>query len=505
MSLTVLGQKEASYWYFGDKVGFDFSKNSFKTLTNGARIIGLGSSAMSDKTSGKLLLYADGSGIFDSQHQRMPDGNFITSPSDPIDSTTRWLDFEQQTLIIPVPAREFCYYVFHTDAPNYPYTDTTYLRYTMIDMRLRNGRGGVIEKMDKNTFLAKEVFRLTAVPHSNGKDYWLITHSYDNSDFLIFPVTSQGIGTPLVQTIGSIHLRGIRFGQLKPSPNGKKIAAAMFGGQYDHADLFDFNATTGQLSNPIDLGRLRSVGGISFSPDNSKLYVACLGSDANGQVNYDIIRQYDLTDESPQSIINSGQSIVKDNPFTNINQGRTEGRYSYDNLTYTELGMQLGIDGKLYWINLRSSSDDLQKAELTVIHYPNKRGFACDINIVNFNFPGVYDDPDGYPSDGLPNFIQSYFNGISSDSSTGDCQTGSVNVSLYPNPCLEIVRVRSANSCISYYNIELVNMLGQKLQSVSYLAIGSEINVSSLPSGIYFMSITTNTHEQFTKKLIINR
>ena len=116
--------------------------------------------------------------------------------------------------------------------------------------------------------------KITAVKHCNNEDIWIIAHGYGpikGNKFYAYLISSTGLNTtPVVSTVGTIHDgadqggRGNARGYMKAAPNGSKIALAIcFDGcplvssantcTTGSFELFDFDYTTGIVSNPINL------------------------------------------------------------------------------------------------------------------------------------------------------------------------------------------------------------------------------------------------------------
>src|SRR5690606_38426129 len=106
------------------------------------------------------------------------------------------------------------------------------------------------------------------------------------------------------------------------SPNGKKLIATQTGawGGLRGAALFDFDAGTGLISNPLQL--LPDVGGYGacFSSDNTKVYVSTDRSD---------IYQFDLSLNNPNAILASQVRVGE--------------------LASWSANLKLGPDGKIYF------------------------------------------------------------------------------------------------------------------------------------------------------------
>ncbi|MBO6515555.1 MAG: S8 family serine peptidase [Bacteroidia bacterium] len=223
-------------------------------------------------------------------------------------------------LIVPIP--NTCnerYILFHInnrkDLPAYN-PDPIDLYYSIIDMSLDDGLGG-IDPAFKNVLLLEDVTeRLDATFACDGS-IWVATHKFRSDQFVVYPVnnnpnnplvpsgTRAYIGQPVTTSIGSIHGDAPsyssyqRIGELDFSPDGSKIAVALH--ESSHVEVFDFDNTTGTLSNYIDLGphvntvvtpppsNAYSAYGLAFSPNNQYLYVS----------NPTFVFQHDLASATP--------------------------------------------------------------------------------------------------------------------------------------------------------------------------------------------------------------
>ena len=349
LSFVSNAQKEASIWYFGEHAGLDFSSGVPVTLEDGQLNTQEGCATISD-ASGNLLFYTDGSRIWDQNHQIMPNGTGLLG------------DFSstQSAIIVPRPNNPDLYYVFTVAKEGEP----AGINYSEVDMTLNGGMGAVVSK---NVSLhGSSMEKLTAVKHANGRDIWVLTHDWNNADFVVFLVTPTGVDmNPVVTTVGrdmSISdLKTAAIGYLKASPDGSKVAISHrdFG-----SELLDFDNATGVLSNPIVLNNSPDQYGVEFSPSSKVLYLAPFSS---------AVYQYDLTAADIP-----GSAIVINNNL------------------YGESGMQLALDGKIYMV-LNGVS------RMSVIHNPDVLGAGC-----NYERDAI-DLGTGRGFLGLPPFIQSYF------------------------------------------------------------------------------------------------
>ncbi|MDJ1498952.1 T9SS type A sorting domain-containing protein [Cytophagaceae bacterium DM2B3-1] len=503
-SLPLYAQKEALHWYFGPKLGFDFTGGSAQIVRNSAMNSSRGCATISDKNTGELLFYSNGHNIWNRFHHRMP-----TSTSFPEDCSNFIV---QSVLIVPVPEDIDKYYLFSLYVLVGERLDTTFncssgdisetvlgnktyyyqLRYSIIDMRLDDGRGDIVP--DKNNiFLQNNLStKLTAIPHTNGKDYWLITHQDIGNSFYVHLLNQAGIQNPIQQNIGSVYqIRQVDnmiyyeiLGELKASPNGKKLACAVYNGLERPFDVFDFDASTGTISNYQNYGNISQQMGVSFSPDNSKLYVT--SSNKIDETNLrELIRQYDMTLSTPEQIVASGKSIIRFNPYTNISEKAWPVNVVFNTL-------HIAPDGKIYGAGEGSGTNSTNNA-LLVIGKPNSPGFDCGVTMKRFNF-NLSDEGVGFRS--LPNFIQSYFNNIPTIPDP-DCNES--DVTLFPNPVQQELTLTPLCGYVPTY-VEIIDHLG-RIVSTQHLDT-TQIQLNALASGMYVLRIFNADQKTVIKKII---
>src|SRR5262249_35165567 len=148
--------------------------------------------------------------------------------------------------------------------------------YTVVDMCAEDGMGDVISAIGepaKNILLLDTVEeKVAAVRHSNGTDYWVVTHKLYSDAYHAFLLTSSGITDHVITHAGALH-DGFQ-GQLKFSPFGDHIACASalnWGGAH-FLEYSDFDRSNGTISNVRSLNAPNEGGihGTEFSPDGSK-------------------------------------------------------------------------------------------------------------------------------------------------------------------------------------------------------------------------------------------
>ncbi len=345
-------QKYGNVWQFGNQIGLDFNGCNPVVVT-GNNTGFEGCSTIADST-GQLLFYTNSDKVWDKLHNLMPNGDLLFTGGS-----------LSQVIIIPKPLSIDLFYIITTDLQaNGNFT----LEYHEVDMALNGGLGDVLSS---NNVLSELTIteQIAATYHSNGIDIWLMTHEYGTSNFYAFLVTSTGISsTPTISNIGPSHVACTSNfnarGEIKFSPDGNKLAFNGNGiGGNDPSNvlaLFDFDNETGLVSNPINLPFSRGEFGLSFSPDNSKLYGSTWKAFSFTLNDYNYLYQFDLSSGIPSTIINSRQVI--DSMQVGSNYGT----------------LKIGPDGKIYVRRTNS-------AYIGIINSPNLFGAEC-----NYDQNGIF-------------------------------------------------------------------------------------------------------------------
>ncbi|MBW6459333.1 MAG: hypothetical protein K0B08_02065 [Bacteroidales bacterium] len=366
--LQINAQKQANYWYFGQYAGLNFGMGIPVALTNGALSTGEGCSSIST-SAGNLEFYTDGRFVYDRNHNQMPNGSGLYGHS----SST------QSGIIVPKPGSTTQYYIFTVDA--YDNNLANGLCYSRVDITLNNGFGDVVVSEKNISLVPLTCEKVTAVGHSDGFSFWVITKKWGNADFYVYRITSGGVNTtPVISTTGPPLIGDMQAskGYLKVSPDGTKIASA------NNTDfsvgIYNFNNTTGVVTHLVtDYNYINPGGwdpggpyGVEFSPNSTKLYIG--EWKANRRVS-----QYDLTSGDPTAILNSKVIVGS------VGQGSDP------------IGaIQLGPDNRLYIARYGSTY-------LSRINQPNVQGSGCGFIE---NAIGLAGRQCRY---GLPPFIQSFF------------------------------------------------------------------------------------------------
>ena len=353
------GQKEANQWYFGWLLSVDFNSGSAVATNNSVMNQYEGCSSISDKNTGAILIYSDGQKVYAGNHTQMPNGSGLTGDQ----------SSAQSALIVPMPGSTTQYYIF--TAGEYFSGGISGYRYSIVDMTLNGGLGDVTST--KNVLLyAPACEKLCCVKNSSGTGYWLATHEYSGNNFVMFEITASGISPPHVVPCGTAYSSTEPIGCMKFSPDGTRLATVLSG--QNMAEVYDFNAMTGDVSNPLTIGPVASnlyVYGVSFSPNGNLLYIS--------EENSNFLSQFDLTSGNA-AIITASKVTVG-----------TTSQPAFQSL-------QLAPDGRLYCTNNGSFY-------LGVVTDPDIYGPGCNYLDNDFYLGGL---TVGY---GLPGFVENLFMG----------------------------------------------------------------------------------------------
>ncbi len=364
--------KTTNTWLFGSNAGIDFNCSPPKPILRSRASFAEGTGCVSDNM-GNLIFSTDGNTVYDKNYDVMPLGLINAAGVQPA----------QPVIVVPDPANANKYYLFTTPSPN----GAGPLYYSVLDITLpgngtvANPLGDIVAGQIKLSLLDSAIQSITAIRHCNRKDFWVITKRFNTNAFYVYPVTGAGIQAPVITNIGMIeNYIGLGqaavfpgHGQIKGSPDGKKIAYGHIAPGNTILQLYDFDNTTGIVSNYIPLTIPAPAYGVSFSPDNSKLYVA-LPRDSLFLLQFNVCA-------GSQAAIQSSLFFVSRN-------------------ARIKEGIQLAPDGKIYCAH---SSEDT----MSVIQNPNLSGAACNFTPKSFQLMGG----NYYRSNrfSVPNFIDDNF------------------------------------------------------------------------------------------------
>ncbi len=332
--INLFAQKEEYNWYFGVNAGLDFSTTPPTATTNSMMSQWEGCAVASDR-DGNLMFYTNGINVYNKNHQIMLNGTGLLGNN----STTH------SAVIVSHPGNKNKFYIFTAPSQG----NSNGLRYSIVDM---SGDGGLGEIISKNNLLyTPSSEKILCVKHANGKDFWVLTHELNSNRFRIFSIDRDGLNTtPTIQSIGRVHTNtsanANAISYIRSNSTGQKIALAVY--SLSFVELFDFDNSSGILSNPVALttSEFNWVYGLEFSPDDTKLYVSKLYAPSK-------IYQIDLTLNDPAQMLANMYMVDS------------------SSVQYEWGALKKAPDGKIYVARDNKSS-------LSIINNPNQAGASCN-------------------------------------------------------------------------------------------------------------------------------
>ncbi len=354
-SSVIQAQRQSHFWYFGQNCGIDFNQQPPVAITNSGLISLEGSAAYADPVSGDLLFYTDGLRVWDRDNTLMPSSSDWL-PAD-IKLWPNTASTTQGALVVPHPANGDLFYIFNPGNMTNPQPAGDKelrlhreLSYSLIDMRQAEGRGAIVahQALTPGRIMTERLCG-TAVCDNQTVEYWVLSQDNTSKDIFAFRVARDGVSeTAIVSPIGpEFRSIGGGVGQMKLSPNGRLGATVLqFLSQRGPAiGLFRFNPDDGRISSPfiVEMPETSQFYGLSFSPDNSRLYVSTLGGN---------LYQFSLS-SFDAAAVSASAVLVASNADEAFGQ------------------LQIAPDRRIYMARMQSD-------RLYVINFPNRPGLACD-------------------------------------------------------------------------------------------------------------------------------
>jgi hypothetical protein len=291
-------QSENAHWVFSFTHAYDFRQSPPAALQGAQTPRQRGMATISDE-QGELLFYADDHQVFNRLHQVMPGGeSLIGAIGTPF----------QGSMVLTWPGHRDGYFLITNPALANPEWDTQ-AYYHVVDMAANDGLGAVVLA---NQVLADSVCApLAAVPHATEHAWWIILYHGTQHAFLSFLLDSSGIDTePVMSSVGtpetSTLTSGNSIGFMRPDPTGDRLIWTKRyegdGPSVRFLEIFDFDATTGEVANYRRIDGPANLFAAEFSPNGQYLYVSDLTcTDAF----VSRLWQYDVSSDDPEQILAS--------------------------------------------------------------------------------------------------------------------------------------------------------------------------------------------------------
>ncbi len=357
---TLLGR---SNWFWGTFASMDFSTGTAVANNDAnanATVNGFESSVVQSDSNGNLLFYSDGINVWNHFHQQMNVGpifvwNNATVPG---------------LIIVPYPKQPGKYYIVSAP-PGYVSADGA--QFVEVDV-LANTVSSA-QRFNHPSIPLNVTECLTAVPHCNGIDYWVIIRGYPpDGRFYSILVTQDGTQAG-AQPVVSANFYPSYSAQLKGNHKGDKLVQAIFSSAQFNFARYDFNQATGEVTNevlvPCQPGHQIGLG-VCYSMNDSVIYTI-------GQYNGGLSKllKYDATNLATPAI---------------TMQDPVNGLY-----------LEAGPDHNVYLAQTDWNTPYMDM----ILNADSYSGSACVLNAVNFT--GIVPSAPYYVSThvycGVPNFM----------------------------------------------------------------------------------------------------
>lgn len=263
-----LPDQSNNIWYFGDGAGLDFNPDPNDSTAPTPRPIAqrhpqnipAGTTTISDQ-AGQVLFFTDGQKVWDLNGDLMANGDSIGGDN----------SASQSVIAVAVPQQPTLFYLFTTQATA---GGTNTVSFSMVDIKSEN-QTGVGNVVTKNNFLFSPSTEQSAA-FSGGDTTWVMYHELGNNTFRAYPVSGNGIGQPVLSSVGSNHGFNSGVGAMKFSPDGTKLAVTISEGGCNKTEIFEFDQQTGELTEyaRVDLGCNGDIYGLEFSQDSDRILVS---------------------------------------------------------------------------------------------------------------------------------------------------------------------------------------------------------------------------------------
>ncbi|MEM9886612.1 MAG: T9SS type A sorting domain-containing protein, partial [Bacteroidota bacterium] len=413
---------------------------------------------------GNLLFSSNGVNIYDKNYGIMEGGKNLNR-----NEGAGYL-LQQGVLSLPHPRDTNLYAFFHARKGHGIFVTQTW--YSEIDMRENDGLGAVVKMEDlvQDTLIPG---RITAAKHGNGRDWWILLEHYCRTNegciqnyFYRVLLTPEGTKI-LKQPIFRARLTQTGAGQSFFTPDGTKyiVSHAHRFGEPTYIDIYDFDRCRGWLDNKRTIESAISTdsnagSGIVISENSRFAYF----------IMWEQIIQYDLWAND----IEASETIVAE--YDGFIQ---YGRSDFPLATRFFKG-HLAPDNKIY-INTANSTQYLH-----VIHNPNEKGLACNVEQRGVYLPTY----NGFSIPNHPNYRLGKWEGSPCDTLSPISSTEQVaynEMNFFPNPSTGFFQLELDEDIpLSQLEIRFYSLVGQQ---VGVFRGQESFDLSGFASGIYVTEI----------------
>jgi Secretion system C-terminal sorting domain len=488
-----LGQGYNHTWLIGSENSFDtfttspkarllFYLDSVSVLGEQRKMAFRATQATISDANGNFLFASNGCWIMDASGDTMQNGGGLNPGTfaNGYCSNVSGLPMSGANIIIPFPGDSNKFVLFHQVGNSVNYLNSTEVFYTVVDMTLNSGLGGVIPgKKNVVAFTGNISWGLAACKHANGKDWWVIAH--EDSSNIIHKVlfTSNEVANVSSQQVNMPAPGYGIAGQPGFSPDGNKYAykhGLTVNPGFHDIRILSFDRCSGNFDSLGYAIRNNEFGfGQAFSSNSRYLYYSSGAT------------IYQLDTDAPN--ISATDSIVA------VYDGYC---YPYPSLCTTFWLMYLAADSKIY---ITSPSFVI---DYSFINSPDSAGISCDVQQHALRLP-CYTIRGGINH---PNYY------LGCDTIGGCiCLTGideneghDFKFSISPNPASGQIRVIYLLPQNKNGKLEVFDITGRKVYAVT-LPLWSTLQImdlSFLKNGIYNILITSDNFTS-TSKLVLTK
>jgi len=344
--------------------GMDLMFNTFPPsidTINRPTAFATNSAAICHHETGELLFYTNGNYINNKLNRRMVNGDSLMEIDIVGDGRA------QSSLILPSPGQDSLFYLIHrkkelVNHPTLPAVNglcATELYYSIVDLRMDDGLGAVVQR---EVLLLDERLQngqFTACRHANGRDWWIVCRQWYGTKLYVFLLDHKGIQ---LDHIDDTHdLLPYHFGRAEFSPNGEYyvIRSGNFKSKLLHLAIYRFDRCSGTIDTLLTSFYDENIGsseaGVAFSPNSQIIYASIV----------DTLLQYDLESVN----IENSEEVVA------IYDGYLDPFPTYF------LFPIYAPNGKIYIAPSNSS------LSWHTIHSPDSLGSECRVGQHDFNLP----------------------------------------------------------------------------------------------------------------------
>ncbi len=417
--------------------------------------------------NGELVLYSNGCEIFNKHHQVIQNGHDLISEFDLFGSceTRGYSGNTLGVLFAANPCDSTKVHLVYLDLHNesFELLSKNLLR-TTVD--ISNPDDPVV--IEKNVVISETIYEKGALfitRHKNGIDWWISLLELKSNCYNSFLLSQDGFSEPVRSCTGPIWVHpsqqslggGVGAGGFSPDGSTYVRFNFTFG-----LNVYDFDNTTGVLTHreQIFLEEDDFLGyvGAAISSNSRFLYASAKYR----------LYQFDL---HADTIANSGV-IVDTLDFSLANS----------QLFFLS---NLAPDGKIYIVGFNSLTG------LHVVHHPNKKGLACDVEQLGLRFPDGIVHLAGLPNNPwygeLPNTTL-----CDSMVSVTDVILEENDIKIYPNPTTDKLTIELEQTTL-IDEISVTDLTGRKVfttQPVIYSKL-YDLELSAIQPGIHFIEVIT--------------